>query len=205
MDGEGYIASPALGPPRGAAATADAPAVLAPAPVRFTRAAARRERKLVSRRTTAAQALVPVIASDVGQPGAVDGEGYIASPALGRPQDAAATVADKPAALAAGARALPVRRRRHDSRRTRSAAAPAAAIASVSASDVTTPIALDGEGYIPPSALGLPPGAAPTVTDAAVALATAPARVPRAAAGRQLGVSALTSYHSGNACPRKPQ
>ena len=199
VDGEGYIASPALGPPRGAAATADAPAVLAPAPVRFTRASARRERELVSRRTTAAQSLAPVIASDVGQPGAVDGEGYIASPALGLPQDAAATVADEPAVLAAGARALPVRRRRHDSRRTRSAAAPAAAIASVSASDVTTPIALDGEGYIPPSALGLPPGAAPTVADASAALATAPARVPRAAADRQLGVSALTSYHSGNA------
>ena len=105
-------------------------------------------------------------------------------------------MADEPAVLAAGVRALPVRRRRHDSRRNRSAAAPAAAIASVSASDVTTPIALDGEGYIPPSALGLPPGAAPTVADASAALATAPARVPRAAADRQLGVSALTSYHS---------
>ena len=67
------------------------------------------------------------------------------------------------------------------------------------ASDVGLPGALDGEGYIPPSALGLPPGAAPTVADASAALATAPARVPRAAADRQLGVSALTSYHSGNA------
>ena len=270
LDGEGYIASPALGPPRGAAATvADAPAVLAPAPARFTRAAAGRERELVSRRTTAKQSLAPVAASDVGRPGVVDGEGYIpslgaraaarrgsdvptqqpcsrrrrrasrapppdrerelasrrtsssaalapvavsdvgrpgvvdgegyiASPALGPPRGAAAT-ADAPAVLAPApvrfTRASAGRERELVSRRTTAKQS----LAPVIASDVTTPIALDGEGYIPPSALGLPLDAAPTVADAAAALATAPARVPRAAADRQHDASALTSYHSGNA------
>ena len=43
---------------------------------------------------------------------------------------------------------------------------------------------MDDEGYIPSSALELPPFAAATVADAAAVLAAAPARLARAAAGR---------------------
>ena len=128
----------------------------------------------------------------------MDGEGYIPSSALELPPFAAATVADAAAVLATAparlTRAIASRERDNISRRA--AVAQAAAVAA--ASDVGRPGAVDGEGYIPPSALGLPLDAAPTVADAAAALATAPARVPRAAADRQHDASALTSYHSGN-------
>ena len=43
---------------------------------------------------------------------------------------------------------------------------------------------MDGEGYIPSSALELPPYAAATVADAAAVLATAPARLTLAVASR---------------------
>ena len=61
----------------------------------------------------------------------------------------------------------------------RKAVAPAAARA---ASDVGRPGALDGNGYIPSSALVLPSDAAATVADAAVVLALVPACLTRAAA-----------------------
>ena len=81
------------------------------------------------------------------------------------------TVADAAAALAVAparfTRAAAARKRELISRHT--AAAPAAAIASVSAL---------GEGCILPSALELPLGAAATVADAAAALASAPAPAP---------------------------
>ena len=205
LDGKGYIPSSVLAlPPDAAATVADAATVLASAPAHSSCAAASRGLKLANRSVAATPAVASVAASDVGRPGVVDGEGYIASPALGPPRGAAAT-ADTPAVLAPApvrfTRASARRERELVSRRTTATQSLAPAIAS----DVTTPIALDGEGYIPPSALGLPPGAAPTVADAAAALATAPARVPRAAADRQHDASALTSYHSGNASLRTPQ
>ena len=184
-------------PPDAAATVADAATVLASAPAHSSCAAASRGLTLDNRSVAATPAVASVAVSDVGRPGVVDGEGYIASPALGPPPGAAAT-ADTPAVLAPApvrfTRASAKRERELVSRRSTAKQPLAPAIAS----DVTTPIALDGEGYIPPSALGLPLDAAPTVADAAAALATAPARVPRAAADRQHDASALTSYHSGN-------
>ena len=61
----------------------------------------RRELELISRSAAVAPAIASGAASDVGRPGAVDSEGYIASLALGLPRAAAATVTDAAAALAA--------------------------------------------------------------------------------------------------------
>ena len=185
MDGEGYIPSSALElPPPAAATVADAAAVLAAAPARLTRAAAGRNHDNISRRTAVAPAAAIAAASDVGRPGAVDGEGYIPSSALELPPSAAATVADAAAVLATAPARLTraAAGRNHDNISRRTAVAPAAAVAA--ASDVGRPGAVDGEGYIPSSALELPPPAAATVADAAAVLATAPARLTRAAAGR---------------------
>ena len=185
MDGEGYIPSSALElPPPAAAIVADAAAVLATAPARLTRAAAGRNHDNISRRTAVAQAAAVAAASDVGRPGAVDGEGYIPSSALELPPPAAATVADAAAVLATAPARLTraAAGRDHDNISRRTAVAQAAAAAE--ASDVGRPGAVDGEGYIPSSALELPPPAAATVADAAAVLATAPARLARAAAGR---------------------
>ena len=70
-------------------------------PVLGAQAAARRgsnrsrhssdELELISRSAAVAPAIASVAASDVGRSGAVDSEGYTASPALGRPLGAAAT------------------------------------------------------------------------------------------------------------------
>ena len=175
-------ASSILDPP----CTADAPDVLAPAPARWTRASAGRERKLVRRRTAGAPALAPVIASGVGRPGAVDGEGYIAPPALGLPRGAAASITDAAAALAAAPARFTCASagRKHEliSRRTAIGVAPA--LMFVTGSDVGRPGAVDDEGYIASPALGLPRAAAATVTDATAALAAAPARFTRASASR---------------------
>ena len=119
--------------------------------------------------------VVGAVASDVGRPGAVDGEGYIPSSALELPP--AATVADAAAVLATAPARLTraTASRKHDNISRRTAVAPAAAIAA--ASDVGRPGAVDGEGYIPSSALELPTAA--TVADAAAVLAAAPARLAR--------------------------
>ena len=93
--------------------------------------------------------------------------------------DAAAVLATAPTRLSRATAS-----RKHDKISRRTAVAPAAAIAE--ASDVGRQGAVDGEEYIPSSALELPPGAAATLADAAAVLAMAPARV-------------LTSYHSNNA------
>ena len=186
MDGEGYIPSSALElPPPAAATVADAAAVLAAAPARLTRAAAGRNHDNISRRTAVAQAAAVAAASDVGRPGAVDGEGYIPSSALELPPPAAAIVADAAAVLATAPARLTraAAGRNHDNISRRTAVAQAAAVAA--ASDVGRPGAVDGEGYIPSSALELPPPAAATVADAAAVLATAPARSTRAAASRE--------------------
>ena len=185
MDGEGYIPSSALElPPFATATVADTAAVLATAPGRLTRTTASREHGNISRRAAVASAAASTAASDVSRPGAVDGEGYIPSSALELLPSAAATVADAAAVLATAparlTRAAASRNHGNISRRT--AVAPAAA--SAAASDVGRPGAVDGEGYIPSSALELPPPAAATVADAAAVLATAPARLTRAAAGR---------------------
>ena len=90
----------------------------------------------------------------------MDGEGYIPSSALELPP--APTVADAAGVLATAparsTRAAASRKLDKISRRT--AVAPTAAIASVAASDVGRPGAGDGKGYIPSSALELPPSAA---------------------------------------------
>ena len=134
--------------------------------------------------------------SDVGRPGAVDGEGYIPSSALELPPSAAATVADAAAVLATAPARLTraTASRKHDNISRRTAVASAAAIAAVS--DVGRPGAVDDEGYIPPSALEPPPSAAATVADAAAVLATAPARLTRATASRKHDKSALTKNRS---------
>ena len=164
---------------------ADAAAVLATAPARLARAAASRKHDNISRRAAVAPAAASAAASDVGRPGAVDGEGYIPSSALELPPPAAATVADAAAVLATAPARLTraAAGRNHDNTSRRTAVAPAAAVAA--ASDVGRPGAVDGEGYIPSSALELPPAA--TVADAAAVLATAPARSTRAAASREHG------------------
>ena len=77
---------------------ADAAAVLVTAPARLWRAAAGRNHDNISRRTAVAPAAAIAAASDVGRPGAVDGEGYIPSAALELPP--AATVVDAAAVLA---------------------------------------------------------------------------------------------------------
>ena len=161
---------------------------------RLTRAAASRKHDKISRRAAVAPAAAIAAASDVGRPGAVDGEGYIPSSALELPPFAAATVADAAAVLATAPARLTraAASRKHDNISRRTAVAPAAAIAA--ASDVGWPGAVDGEGYIPSSALELPPFAAATVADAAAVLATAPARLARATASRKHDKSALTSY-----------
>jgi hypothetical protein len=188
VDGEGYIPSSALGlPPFAAATEAEAAAVLASAPARLTRAAASRNHDNISRRTAVAPAAASAAASDVGRPGAVDGGGYIPSPALELPPFAAATVAVAAAVLATAPARLTraIASREHDNISRRAAVAPAAA--SAAASDVGRPGAVDGEGYIPSPALGLPPSAAATVANAAAAIATAPARLTRAIASRNHG------------------
>ena len=197
VDGEGYIASPALGLPRGAAATVTgAAAALAAAPARFTRASAGRNHELISRRTAVAPDLVSATGSDVGRPGAVDGEGYIASPALGLPRAAAATVTDTTAALAA----TPARFTRASASRThelfgrRTAVAPA--LASAAASGVGRPGAVDGEGYIASPALGLPRAAEATVADAAAALAVSPVRVSRSTTNARSRATAQVTRYS---------
>ena len=125
-------------------------------------------------------------ASDVGRPSAVDGEGYIPSSALEPPPWAAAIVADAAAVLVTAPARLwrAAAGRNHDNISRRTAVAPAAAIAA--ASDVGRPGAVDGEGYIPSSALEPPPWATETVAVAAAVLAAAPARSTRAAASRKL-------------------
>ena len=98
--------------------------------------------------------------SGVGRPGAVDGEGYIPPSALELPPPAAATVADAAAVLAAAPARLTraAAGRNHDNASRRTAVAPAAAAAA--ASGVGRPGAVDGEYYIPSSALERPPFAA---------------------------------------------
>ena len=99
MDGEGYIPSSALELPP-AATAADAAAMLATAPARLARATSSRKHDKISCRATVAPAAAFAAASDVGRPGAVDGQGYFSSSALELPPPAAATVADAEAVLA---------------------------------------------------------------------------------------------------------
>ena len=148
-------------------------------------ATASRKHDNINRRTAVAPAAAIAAAFDVGRPDAVDGEGYIPSSALELPPSAAATVANTAAALATAPARLTRASRKHDNISRRTAVAPAAAIAA--ASGVGRPGAVDGEGYIPSSALELPPSAAATVANTAAVLATAPAHLARATSSRKHG------------------
>ena len=83
-----------------------------------------------------------------------------------------------------GAGALDAGRRQPQPRQHQPSHGGRANAAIAAASDVGRLGAVDDEGYIPSSALELPPFAAATVADAAAVLAAAPARLARAAAGR---------------------
>ena len=147
-----------------------------------------------------------VAGSGVGQSGA-DFDSYIPSPESELPPDAAASVADAPAAAPARITHSGTAGEPHANvlASHRAAQAPIAISDAIEATDVGHTGAGFG-GYIPSLALEPPPGAAESVADAAAAAvpATAPARVPRADTEREQHKSALTSYHSGNAVPRNP-
>ena len=111
------------------------------------------------RRVVVVSVVVFRLFSTVGRPGAVDGGGYIPSSALELQPPAAATVADAAAVLATAPARLTraTASRKHDRISRRTAVTPAAAVASAAASDVGRSSAVDGEDYIPSSALELPP------------------------------------------------
>ena len=128
---------------------ADAAAVLATAPARLTRrAAASRNHDNISRRTAVAPAAASAAASDVGRPGAVDGEGYIPSTALELPPFAAATVANAAAAIATAPARLTraIASRNHGNISRHAAVTPASASANTIRSINSTPARSQGSG-----------------------------------------------------------
>ena len=143
-------------------------------------------RCVVLNSSSSLRVVVSAVASDVGRPGAVDGEGYI-HPVLGARAAAVGggNSSRRSSRARDGASALGARRRQPQARHHQPSHGSGASRSFAAAFDVGRPGAVDGKGYIPSSALELPPWAAATVADVAAVLATAPARLTRATASRK--------------------
>ena len=151
------------------------------------------QRLLASTATSSASQL----GDGAGRPSAASS---VATPTHGRPPDTAAAAADAAAAPVSASARVPRAVVEHEQATLRSTAHgpdPPPRL----------PSALDGAGR--PSAAssvatpthGRPPDTTAAAADAAAALVSAPARVPRAVAEHEQTSSALTSYHSGSESP----
>ena len=136
-----------------------------------------------------------------GRPGAAS---CVATPTHGRPPDTSTAAADAAAVLVSA----PARALRTVAEHEPASSAPTerqlAFGATSSANELTDGAGRPGAAScVAAPAHGRPPDTAATAADAAAALVSASARVPRAAAEHEQSSSALTSYHSGSESPRR--